>query len=327
MSKMFSIPELSEKFINHLATFDYKSEPKLLYEPIKYIMDLGGKRIRPALVLAAYNMFDESVEKAMNAALAVEMFHNFSLVHDDLMDDADIRRGKASVHIEYDENTAILSGDAMLIMSYQLFEAYAEDYARLTNLFSTTAMEVCEGQRMDMDFETESQPSIDAYIEMIALKTSVLIACGLKMGAIIAGASETDAFHLYEFGKNMGIAFQIQDDILDTFGNQEKVGKKIGGDILQRKKTYLYLKSMELLSRKEAEELLDLYSGRNNLKGDELIERVKHLFKTAHVEVHAQELKMVYQQLAMSHLDAIDVAEDKKQELKVFAENLLDRNH
>ena len=327
MSKMFSIPELSEKFINHLAAFDYKSEPKLLYEPIKYIMDLGGKRIRPALVLAAYNMFDESVEKAMNAALAVEMFHNFSLVHDDLMDDADIRRGKASVHIEYDENTAILSGDAMLIMSYQLFEAYAEDYARLTNLFSTTAMEVCEGQRMDMDFETESQPSIDAYIEMIALKTSVLIACGLKMGAIIAGASETDAFHLYEFGKNMGIAFQIQDDILDTFGNQEKVGKKIGGDILQRKKTYLYLKSLELLSRKEAEELLDLYSGRNNLKGDELIERVKHLFKTAHVEVHAQELKMVYQQLAMSHLDAIDVAEDKKQELKVFAENLLDRNH
>ena len=242
------------------------------------------------------------------------------------MDDADIRRGKPSVHVRYDSNTAILSGDVMLINCYQLLESYGDLYPSLSALFSKTAVEVCEGQRYDMDFETSIQPSIDEYINMIALKTSVLIACSLKMGAMIASATETDAFHLYEFGKNLGIAFQIQDDLLDTFGNQAQVGKMIGGDIVQRKKTYLYLKSLELLSASESEQLKSLYIN-EELSDSDRIAQVTQLFKTAHVDVHAQELKLVYQQLALSHLDAVGVEEDKKQVLRELADNLLNRSH
>lgn len=324
---MYSFKDLSIQFSNYLETYPYKDQPSSLYQPVEYIMNLGGKRIRPLLVLAAYNLFEEEIKEAFNAAMAVEMFHNFSLVHDDLMDEADVRRGQPSVHCKYDENTAILSGDVMLIMCYQLLEVYGDKYLSLSSLFSKTAVEVCEGQRMDMDFERQHQPSIDEYVTMIALKTSVLIACGLKMGAIIGGAKESDAFHLYEFGKNMGIAFQIQDDLLDTFGSFEKVGKKIGGDILQKKKTYLYLKSLDLLSRDEAALLKSLYSETSEVEGDELIKQVTNLFQKAHVDVHAQELKLVYQQLAMSHLEAVSVAEEKKAELITFAEKLLDRTH
>ena len=324
---MHSFKSLSEKFNQFLESYDYKDAPSTLYDPVRYIMDLGGKRIRPLLVLAAHNLFEDEIDASYKAALCVEMFHNFSLVHDDLMDDADIRRGKPSVHIRYDSNTAILSGDVMLIMCYQMLEGYGDKFPHLSALFSKTAVEVCEGQRYDMDFETELQPGIDDYINMIALKTSVLIACSLKMGALIANASETDAFHLYEFGKNMGIAFQIQDDLLDTFGDQAKVGKKIGGDILQKKKTYLYLKSLELLSKTEADTLKRLYSDGSQLEGDALIKRVKDLFQTAHVDVHAQELKLVYQQLAMSHLEAVSVDSERKQALFNFAEDLLNRSH
>lgn len=324
---MFSFKQLSEKFLQYLNQYDYKKQPAELYDPVKYIMSIGGKRIRPLMCLAGYNLYKENVEQAFNAAMAIEVFHNFSLVHDDLMDAADKRRGLPSVHKKYNDNTAILSGDAMLIMSYQLLEMYPDNYLELTQLFSKTAIEVCEGQRMDMDFETQVQPEIDAYIQMIALKTSVLIACSLKMGALIGGASESEANHLYEFGKNMGIAFQIQDDLLDTFGDEEKVGKKIGGDILQKKKTYLYLKSLELLSMDESETLRVLYSDSTEKTGDELVDQVVQLFKISHVDVHAQELKLVYQQLAFSHLKALQLDEERKVPLMNFAKELLDRTH
>jgi len=323
---MLSFKELAAVFNDYLGGYSYPSEPSGLYKPVEYIMSLGGKRIRPLLCLASYNLYHNNVMKAADAAMAVEVFHNFSLVHDDLMDNADIRRGKASVHKKYDDNTAILSGDVMLIMSYQCFEKYPEKFYELNRLFSKTAIEVCEGQRMDMDFENMERPPIDDYIKMISLKTSVLIACALQMGAVIASAPSKDAEHLYAFGKNIGIAFQVQDDLLDSFGKDAMIGKKVGGDILQRKKTYLYLKSLDLLSQEQAIRLKNLYS-EQTLSDAEHIHEVKTLFKAAHVDVHAQELKLVYQQLAMSHLDAVDVEESKKQVLRSFAENLLDRSY
>ena len=323
---MYTISQLSEKFSAYLESYNFDKDPVSLYEPIKYILSIGGKRIRPALVLAGANLFSDNIEDAQPAALAVEVFHNFSLVHDDLMDNADIRRGEPSVHKKYDDNTAILSGDAMLILCYRFFEKYNELYIPLTKTFTQTALEVCEGQRWDMDFEVSKDVSIDDYIRMITYKTSVLIAASLQMGAMISGAGKQDAFHAYEFGKNMGIAFQIQDDILDTFGSQEKVGKKIGGDILQKKKTYLYLKSLELLSESEGKDLQNLYASEIT-DSDNHISRVRQLFETAHVKVHAEELKLVYQQLAMSHLDAIEVDNERKKELREFADHLLNRTY
>jgi len=323
---MLSFKELAAVFKDYLDAYSFTAEPAGLYRPVEYIMSLGGKRIRPLLCLASYNLYNDEVIKAADAAMAVEVFHNFSLVHDDLMDNADIRRGKASVHKKYDDNTAILSGDVMLILSYQCFEKYPEKFYELNRVFSKTAIEVCEGQRMDMDFENMERPAIDDYIKMISLKTSVLIACSLQMGAIIASAPDKDAEHLYEFGKNMGIAFQVQDDLLDSFGTESMIGKKVGGDILQRKKTYLYLKSLDLLSEGQAARLKSLYS-EQSLSDEEQIQEVKSLFKAAHVDVHAQELKLVYQQLAISHLDAVNIDESKKQVLRSFAEDLLDRRH
>lgn len=320
---MYSFKDLSTYFKERYIKYDFPDNPATLYDPIKYIMSIGGKRIRPLLTLAAYNLFEEKLDEAFEAALCVEVFHNFSLLHDDIMDDADIRRGKQTAHIAFDTNAALLSGDAMLILSYQLLEKYDSRCKELFALFSKTAIGVCEGQRYDMDFEVTDDVAIDDYINMIKLKTSVLIACALKMGAIIGHADEKSAEHLYQFGLNMGIAFQIQDDLLDTFGDAQLVGKKIGGDILQRKKTYLYLKSLELLSKDEAAKLRELYSG--DRSDDSFIEEVKSLFVKAHVDVHAQELKLVYQQLAFSHLDAISVDSEKKEMLRSFANELLNR--
>ncbi|MBT8191634.1 MAG: polyprenyl synthetase family protein [Saprospiraceae bacterium] len=321
---MYSFKELSKKFNDYLSEYSYPDTPAHLYEPVKYIMSLGGKRIRPSLVLASRNLFGDDIEYAFEAAMAVEVFHNFSLVHDDIMDEAAIRRGKEATHIAYDTNSAILSGDVMLIMSYRILEKYKSSFFRLMKLFSRTAQEVCDGQRMDMDFEELQIVSIEDYIKMITLKTSVLIAAALGLGGIISNASNKDIEHLYEFGKNMGIAFQIQDDILDSFGDQELVGKKIGGDIIQKKKTYLYLKALELLSEKEAERLKRLFV-QKDLSDDELVQEVMDLYKRAHVLVHAQELKLVYHQLALSHLDAISIENDRKKILRDFSNELLSR--
>lgn len=321
---MYSIKELSQKFNDYLSEYRYPDTPVRLYEPVKYIMSLGGKRIRPALVLASRNLFSDDIDYAFDAALAVEIFHNFSLVHDDIMDEANLRRGKDATHIAFDTNSAILSGDVMMIMSYSLFEKYKSSFYKLVRLYSKTAKEVCEGQRLDMDFETLESVSIEEYIRMITLKTSVLIAASLGIGAILSGASEKDIDHLYEFGKNMGIAFQIQDDILDSFGKQELVGKKIGGDIIQKKKTYLYLKSLELLSPAEAGRMKELFAD-STIDDNKLVEEVMDLYRSSHVLVHAQELKLVYHQLALSHLDASDIETERKNVLRDFSNELLSR--
>ena len=323
---MKPVSELALEFNNYLDKYEFDLNPKSLREPVEYIMSLGGKRIRPALVLAGYQLFKEDFQYAFDAAMSIEVFHNFSLVHDDIMDEARLRRNKPTTHVHYNTNAAILSGDAMLILSYQLLEKYQQENPDLFNLYSRTAMEVCEGQAMDMDFEIAKNVEIDDYITMIGLKTSVLIACGLAMGASIGGADQQLVDHLYAFGKNMGIAFQIQDDILDTFGKEAKVGKRIGGDILQKKKTYLYLKSLELLSDEQASRLRSLFNDYHEISEQDLIDEVKTLFEKAHVRIHAQELKLVYQQLALSHLNAVKQAGVNVDVLKSFAEKLLDRD-
>ncbi|MFK7781489.1 polyprenyl synthetase family protein, partial [Psychroserpens sp.] len=241
---MQNIQSYHDAFLNHLETFIKPKEPTTLYEPINYIIQLGGKRLRPILTLMTAEIFGSEYKKALNAALSIEVFHNFSLVHDDIMDDAPLRRGKATVHEKWDINTGILSGDAMLILAYQLFENYeAKTFQDLAKLFSKTALEVCEGQQYDVDFETRDDVTIAEYLKMIEYKTAVLVGAAMKMGAIVSNASEDCQNSIYEFGRNLGIAFQLQDDYLDAFGDPKTFGKQVGGDIIENKKTYLYLKA------------------------------------------------------------------------------------
>lgn len=258
------MPNLSffqKEFTSFLEQKISTKEPASLYEPITYIMHLGGKRLRPVLTLMATDLLGGDYKEALNAALAIEVFHNFSLVHDDIMDDAPLRRGKKTVHEKWDVNTGILSGDAMLIYAYQLLGYYDEaQFKTLVELFNDTAIKVCEGQQYDIDFETRDDVTVEEYMKMISYKTAVLIAAALKMGAIIAKAPEASREALYNFGMNLGIAFQLQDDYLDAFGDADRFGKQVGGDIIENKKTYLYLKSRELGSAVQERELLDLFS-------------------------------------------------------------------
>ena len=257
---MNSINHYREEFLAHLRTSVAVKEPRNLYEPIDYILQLGGKRLRPVLTLIAADLFGGDYRKALPAAAAVEVFHNFSLVHDDIMDNASLRRGKATVHQKWNSNIAILSGDAMLISAYCLLENYPPDtFVALAKLFSKTALEVCEGQQWDMDFETQAQVSIPQYLQMIRYKTAVLVGAALQMGAIIAGASIENQRLIYDFGVTIGLAFQLQDDYLDTFGDED-FGKKIGGDILENKKTILYLKALALADEAQRNTLIAQYA-------------------------------------------------------------------
>ena len=258
---MQNIQYYQEAFVTYLKHFKITKEPSTLYNPVNYILDLGGKRLRPVLTLMAAEIFNCDYKKALDAALSIEVFHNFSLIHDDIMDEAPLRRGKETVHLKWDLNTGILSGDAMLIMAYQLFENYEpETFQKLAKLFSKTALEVCEGQQYDIDFEIRDDVKIDDYLKMIELKTAVLLGAALKMGAIVANASENDQNCIYEFGKNLGIAFQLQDDYLDAFGDPNTFGKQVGGDIIENKKTFLYLKAVEFSQKEIKLELQHLFS-------------------------------------------------------------------
>ena len=257
-----------------LDSLSLDKEPKELYDPIKYTLDLGGKRIRPALLLLANDLFGGTDDKAINSALAIEVFHNFTLVHDDIMDDAPLRRGKDTVYKKWDTNIAILSGDVMLVQAIQLLSK--NNHAHLhdvLNIFNTTAIQVCEGQQMDMNFETSSSVAIDDYLKMIELKTAVLVAASLKIGAILGQASSDSSHHIYEFGKNLGIAFQLMDDILDLYGNPEKVGKRVGGDVIANKKTYLLLKAQELATGKTKKDL-DFCLTSSALTSEQKVEKV-----------------------------------------------------
>ena len=311
-------------FFDYLNANKFARQPHNLYEPVDYILTLGGKRIRPLLLLMAADLIGNKAKYALPAALAVEVFHNFTLLHDDIMDEAPLRRGNATVHEKFNTNTAILSGDVMLIYAYKFLDDYPSDIAiKLLKVFNKMAIEVCDGQQMDIDFESREDVSIVEYLDMITLKTSVLMGACLQMGAIIGGMDDQSANHLYHYGKNIGIAFQMQDDVLDTFG-EPKVGKQSGGDIIQNKKTYLYLKSLQLISDEEKNELIELYKSKPS-NPSEKVARARDIMKGAHVLVHSDEVKNEYKNLAFSHLDAVQMDDDKKEQFRDFGNYLLNR--
>lgn len=322
---MLRIDQYTEVFVAYLNDKLAIKEPANLYEPIHYILQLGGKRLRPVLTLMATDIFESDHQKALDAALAVEVFHNFSLVHDDIMDDAPLRRGEETVHEKWDVNTGILSGDAMLIRAYQLFENYeGETFRALAKLFSKTAIEVCEGQQYDVDFETRDDVTIPEYLKMIEYKTAVLVGAALKMGAIVANASAENANRIYEYGRDLGIAFQLQDDYLDAFGDPKTFGKQVGGDIIENKKTFLYLTALERLDAVHSKQLQHLFSI-DPQDPSEKIETVKQLFiDSGAAEATQQEIEK-YTNTALEHLNRLDVKKENKTILKEFAQALMRR--
>ena len=319
---MKSIQELSAVVSNELGKIEYPKNPSLLYEPIDYILGLGGKRMRPILVLMAHQLFNKNIEKAISPALAIEVFHNFTLLHDDIMDNAPLRRGQQTVHEKWNNNVAILSGDTMLVQAYQLMSAVDQSIIKqVLVVFSKAAIEVCEGQQWDMDFETQSDVSIEDYLKMIEYKTAVLLGAALQIGGITARATIEEQNHLYAFGKNMGIAFQLKDDLLDAFGNPETFGKQVGGDIMANKKTYLYLKALELANEKQNADLTNYFSITDTCEAK--VEAVKSIFMTLDIHQLTSNLMKEYHSKAMHHLDAIE--SDNKEPLLAFSALLLDR--
>ena len=320
------ILQYQKEFLSYLESKKWIHEPKNLYEPIDYILQLGGKRIRPVLTLMAADIFSNNVSKALPAALAVEVFHNFTLVHDDIMDDAPLRRGKATVHEKWNINTGILSGDAMLILAYQYFENYEPVvFQKLAKLFSKTALEVCDGQQLDVDFETRSDVTIPEYINMIRLKTSVLVAAALKMGAIVAETTEENASLIYDFGLNLGLAFQLQDDYLDTFGDPETFGKQVGGDIIENKKTYLYLKALEVANDDEKGKLQYFYKKKLN-ENSVKISEVTRIFELNDIPLLIKQEIANYTEKAFDTLAKMSIEDIDKQSLKDFGLWLMNRS-
>jgi len=322
---MQSIESYRNDFLVYLADKTITKEPNNLYEPISYILGLGGKRLRPVLTLLATDLFGGDYKDALAAALGVEIFHNFSLVHDDIMDDAPLRRGEQTVHEKWDINTGILSGDAMLINAYQLFESYeGETFKKLVQLFSTTAIEVCEGQQYDVDFETRDDVTIAEYLKMIANKTAVLVACALKMGAIVADTTKANQELIYNFGLSLGTAFQLQDDYLDAFGDPKTFGKQVGGDIIENKKTFLYLRSLEFGSEQEQKQLQDLFSIQPADPASK-IKAVKTIFENSGAVAATKNEIQRYTTKAFLCLEQLKVSGDRKLVLQQFGENLMGR--
>ena len=323
---MKAIETYQEQFLEFLNDYNTIREPKNLYQPIEYILNLGGKRLRPVLTLMTTACFGGEVSRAMDAALAVEVFHNFSLIHDDIMDAAPLRRGQETVHEKWDLNTGILSGDAMLIRAYQLFENYpAETFRELAKLFSKTALEVCEGQQYDIDFETRLEVSIPEYLKMIEYKTAVLVGAAMKMGAIVANAAIEDQNRCYEFGKNLGIAFQLQDDYLDAFGNPETFGKQVGGDILENKKTYLFLKAIENGTPEVRAELIQLFQN-SVIQPENKVSKALDLFVRSESNHATKAAISSYTKAAFDILETINISSSNKQILKDFGTNLMTRD-
>jgi geranylgeranyl diphosphate synthase type II len=313
-----------EDFLDYLNTAITIKEPKNLYEPIHYILQIGGKRLRPILTLMTCDILNGNVKNAYDAALAVEVFHNFTLIHDDIMDSAPIRRGKETVHIKWDVNTGILSGDAMMIIAYQCFENYEPFiYKKLLKLFNKTALEVCEGQQLDVDFEIRNDVTITEYIKMITYKTSVLVAAAMKMGAIIAEVSDEESEKIYDFGLNLGIAFQLQDDYLDTFGDVVTFGKQIGGDILENKKTFLYLKAIETCNEKDKNCLLDFYKAKTS--NENKVSEITTLFKKNSIDKLTVNEIELYTNKAFEVLDTLQISNEKKEILRNFGSSLMKR--
>ncbi|RNC65893.1 polyprenyl synthetase family protein [Proteiniphilum sp. X52] len=315
-----------EKLIDKAAREVLKDcQPRTLFAPAEYILSMGGKRLRPLLTLMAADLFGKNAEEVIDPALAVEIFHNFSLVHDDLMDNADLRRGYPTVHKKWNENSAILSGDALVIEAYKyIAKVPAGVLPDILELFTTTAMEICKGQQYDMDFEQRLDVTEEEYVEMIRLKTAVLIACALKIGAIIAGAPAEDADLLYEFGINMGLAFQLKDDLLDVYGNPKTFGKKIGGDILCNKKTFLLIRALKNANDRQREEL-DRWLTATEYDPDEKIKFVKNIYDELNLKFAVENLIEKYYLASLDYLSSINIADDHKGDLITLAENLMYR--
>lgn len=322
---MYTSKEILDIVSRYIDNLPYDRKPQSLYEPIKYVLSAGGKRIRPSFVLMAYNLFKDDVETALPAAAALETYHNYTLLHDDLMDNADVRRGRPTVHKKWNANTAILSGDTMLSLAYlHLANSKTENLKDALDLFTVTALEVSEGQQYDMEFETRTDVKEEEYIEMIRLKTSVLLACALKMGALLAGASAEDAELIYKFGEKVGLAFQLQDDFLDVYGDPVVFGKAIGGDITSNKKTYMLINAWNR-SEGETRSELNHWLGVSEFDREEKIKAVTNIYNKLGIDKLAEvKIKECFDE-SRKYLDAISVADERKQVLRGYTEKMMNR--
>lgn len=318
------ILKMVNEFLDHLS---YDRKPESLYEPIKYVLSMGGKRIRPTLMLLAYNLYKENPEDILMNACALETYHNYTLLHDDLMDNADMRRGHLTVHKKWNDNTAILSGDSMLVLAFQrMMQCDTKHLKDILDLFTVTALEIGEGQQYDMEFETRNDVKEEEYIEMIRLKTSVLLACALKIGAILADASAEDADNLYKFGEQIGLAFQLQDDYLDVYGDSKVFGKEIGGDITSNKKTYMLINAFNKANDAQREELTRWVSARV-FDRNEKVDAVTRLYNEIGIDQLAQDKIAYYFAQSKKFLDAVNVPEEKKEELRKYAQKMMKRQY
>ncbi len=323
---MYTSEQLLDKINAHLSSLDYTHHPTGLYAPIEYALSLGGKRLRPMLMLMAFNLYRDDVDSILNQAVGLEIYHNFTLLHDDLMDKADLRRGKPVVHKVWNENAAILSGDTMLMLAYKyVAEGLKPERRSAFDLFGRTAIEVCEGQQLDMEFEKREDVTVDEYIEMIRLKTSVLLACGLKMGALLAGAPSSDTDALYEYGVNLGLAFQLKDDLLDVYGDTSVFGKKIGGDILCNKKTYMLIRAAELASPEQKAQLIEWIEAVNPAP-ERKIEAVVSIYNKVGIRRECERQIDSFSHLAEESLAAVNVSEERKAALRAILDKLKKRN-
>lgn len=323
---MLSFNELYDKVNHYIDDMQYNAQPEGLYSPIKYVLSLGGKRIRPILMLMAYNLYHEEVDAILPNAIALETYHNFTLLHDDLMDRADMRRGNMTVHKKWDDNTAILSGDAMLIMAYKLFTETNNPYlSNAIKTFNAATLGVCDGQQYDVEFESRNDVKEEEYMEMIRLKTSLLLACALKIGAELAGASNEDADNLYQFGEKMGLAFQLQDDLLDVYGDPAVFGKQIGGDILCNKKTFMLINAYNLANPSQKAQLKEWIEKIDFVPSDK-IQAVTAIYDAVGIKAICQEkIEQLFTQ-SLDCLAKVKIEDSKKAELKAFADKLLKRN-
>ena len=324
---LFSLEKALQRINGEILLLDFGNQPAELYEPLYYIFSLGGKRLRPLLTLMACKLYDENFEKALKPALAIEVFHNFSLIHDDIMDQAPVRRGKPTVHTKWDVPTAILSGDVALVEAYKLMmQVDGSLKMKAFELFSKTAKEVCEGQQLDMLFEKREKVTVEEYMEMIRLKTAVLLGFSLQIGALVGGASEEEASKLRNFGETIGLAFQVQDDYLDAYGQASKVGKTIGGDIVANKKTYLYTKAMELADDKTAHELSSIFENQK-LDANDKVKKVMAIYDQLQIEKETKSLMEELYVRAVKNLSGLSPGIMKIAKLKTFADELMGREN
>ena len=324
---MYSADEILNKVNLFISNLPYHRRPESLYEPIKYVLSMGGKRIRPTLMLLAYNMFRDDPERILMQAVALETYHNYTLLHDDLMDHADLRRGHETVHKRWNDNQAILSGDSMLVLAYErMAQCPADKLGEVLSLFTQTALEIGEGQQYDIDFETRNDVSEDEYIEMIRLKTSVLLACALKIGAVLAGVSKADADNLYKFGEQIGLAFQLQDDYLDVYGDPKIFGKAVGGDIVSNKKTYMLINAFNRADSSQRAELQRLINT-ESFDRDKKVAAVTALYNEMSIDKMAKNKMDFFYEQSQRYLDRVSVQEECKRELRAYAERMMKRKY